>query len=82
MSMRVTSLSDPADDAYVVTPDDDNDLPSGSTRGLWVAATGDVSFVTVGGTEVALTEVAANTYIPVRARRVLEATTATVLALV
>lgn len=82
MSSRVTSLSDPADDAYVVVPDDDVDLPSGTARGLWVVTTGDVSFVTVHGTQVDLTGVAANAHIPVRARRVLETTSATILALV
>lgn len=64
-----------------VTPSDSTDLPRPAAGGLFVTATGNVSFV-CGGTTVNLTAVAANTRLPFVATRVRSTgTTATVVAL-
>lgn len=82
MSSRVTSASDPAYATAAVTPNDDNDLVTKATGGLFVTAVGNVAFHDMSGNVVTLTAVAANTRIPIQARRVLSTgTTATVIAL-
>lgn len=76
------SLISPARSQKAVTPDDDNDLPDGVCKSLEVVATGDVVCIAEEDTVAATrSAVAAGTIIPVRVRRVMEATTATVLAL-
>lgn len=68
--------------ADAVTPNDTTDLARPATKGLFVSATGNVSFITTGGDTVSLTSVAANTLLPFSIKRVRSTgTTATVLAL-
>ncbi len=52
------------------TASDTVDDPKGVAKGLYVTATGNVSFVDGGGSTVTLTAVAANTFIPIACRRV------------
>ena len=64
----------------VVTPSNDDDLPGGSCRGLWVGTAGDVYLVAPSdptNTPIAFLGVPAGYLLPVRARRVGEDTTAT-----
>lgn len=39
-------IAGPFTDAFPVTPDDDNDLPNGVCRGLWVGTAGSVEVIT------------------------------------
>lgn len=65
-----------------VTPNNATDLPDGPCRALWLATTGNVSFITVDGDTVPLLSVAAHAELPFCVARVLSTgTTATVLAL-
>lgn len=66
-----------------VTPDDDADLPNGPCKALLVAADGDLEIVAQEdeGAGALTIPVVAGQYILVRVRRVMEATTATVVAL-
>jgi hypothetical protein len=61
-------------DAYAVTPDDDADLDP-VPQALWIGTTGDLTVKMPSG-DIELLEVAAGTLLPLRAIRVLEATTA------
>lgn len=62
---------------FDITPDDDTDLASVATGGLFVGGAGDVCFRDLQGADVTWT-VAAGTFIPVAAVRVLATgTTAT-----
>ncbi len=70
-----------ATDGYAVTPDDEADLDP-VPRALWVGGGGDVA-VTLPSGDVTLKNVPDGTLLPVRALRVLEASTATeIVALV
>jgi hypothetical protein len=70
------------EDAVAVTASDSVDDPAGPFAGLLVTATGNVSFLTVRGSTVTLTAVAANTEIHIACKRVrTTGTTATVLGL-
>lgn len=75
-------VSGPASDAQVANLSDTGDLTQGPARSLMTRTAGDVSFVTQGGTTIALTAVPAFTVIPIAASRVrATGTTAQVLAL-
>jgi len=76
------ATSGPANDAKVANLSDSADLTAGPARSLYTRTTGNVSFVTFGGTTISLTAVPAFTVIPIAASRVLSTgTTAEVLAL-
>jgi hypothetical protein len=77
---RATGLDSPAIHAALVTPDDDNDLPDGVTRGLGIASGGAVAVRMMGGATVILPDgaLAAGIIHPIRVSRVLSTgTTAT-----
>lgn len=78
---RNLSITAPGIDIYEVTPDDDNDLPSGYCRALRCTTAGDVVGVTIAGNErtVTMTE---GEVLDVGFTRILEETTATVEAIV
>jgi len=80
--LRRDVASEPFRSLKEVTADDDNDLPDGACRGLLVTADGDLTIVADDDATVdAVTfPVVAGQIVPVRTRRVMEATTATVLA--
>jgi hypothetical protein len=68
-----------------VAPNDNTDLPNVAARGLWVGGAGNVEVIAENDTApVTFLAVAAGTLLPVRAKRVLNAsTTATnILALI
>lgn len=70
-----------ADEAFEVTPDDDTDLAP--HRSLWVGGAGDLVVLTRSGRTVTFATDAGGCIVPVRARRVLQASTATsIVALV
>lgn len=69
-----TGLDSPAVAAAAVTPDDDADLAY-VTRALWVGGEGSLAVVMASGATV--TFAAAAGWMPLRVRRVLEASTAT-----
>lgn len=69
-------MSDPATDARSVTPSDLVDLDPWADA-LYVGGAGNVTIVTIGGTEVTFVGVQAGSVIPIGARRVLTSTTAT-----
>lgn len=61
-----------------VTPDDDNDLPDGVCRALWIGGAGDVELTAEDDdTSVTIASVAAGTILQIRTKRVLAGTTAT-----
>jgi hypothetical protein len=58
---------------YVISPDDDNDLPS-PTRGIYVGGVGDLTVELVGdpkGTTTLFSAVPVGTVLPIQARKVL-----------
>lgn len=64
-----TSLTAPARDASAVTPSDAADLPF-LTRALYVGETGNLSVRMAGGQSVALANVPAGSFLPIRAEGV------------
>lgn len=75
--LHLRTLSAPAASASAITPDDDNDLPQ-FTRAIYVGGYGDITLVMVDDTAaVTFTGVVQGTVLPVRAKRVMESTTAT-----
>lgn len=70
----------PSSAFFAVTPDDLEDLPL-FPKGIYVSVTGDLVLMNSDEQTVDFGEVPAGTVIPVRARRVMEATTASVVAL-
>jgi hypothetical protein len=69
---------------YVVTPDDDNDLPNGPVKSLWVTAEGDLSFIPIDNVDdevITIEGLTAGVIIPFIVRRVMETTTATIVAI-
>lgn len=69
-------LDSPASHAFAITPDDDADLDV-STRAIYCGGDGDLAVITTEGDSVTFVGVATGAVIPVRVRRVLEASTAT-----
>lgn len=80
-----TSFADtpvsPARSIRSVTPDDDNDLPDGVCKSVYVLANGNLEVLAVGDTAAVIIPVTAGMLIPIMAKRILESTTATVAAL-
>lgn len=68
---RSASVSGPARDAFVIVPDDANDLAT-MARALYVGAAGDLSIVTPSGNDVVFAGVPSGTILPVSAIRVLD----------
>ena len=74
-----TGLSDPATNAFDISPSDSVNFAY-ATRWIWVGGAGDVTLVTIGGEVVTFTAIAAGTRLDVRASRVnLTGTDATLL---
>lgn len=74
------SLVSPARSWRTVTPDDDQDLPDGVCKSIMVFESGDFSAIGENDDVAETVPVLAGMVIPVRFRRVMEATTATVMA--
>lgn len=68
---RATSVkaNDPANDAFVITPDDDNDLAT-IARAIYVGGEGDLQVTTRGGTTLTFTGLPAGTFLPLFVTRV------------
>lgn len=63
-------LASPAENAFAITPDDNNDLAT-HTRGIWVGGAGDIVLTLArDGASVTFAGAVAGTVIPVRAKRV------------
>lgn len=67
-------IDSPSDEFYAVTPDNDNDLPNGVPKGIFVGGAGDI--VCVGkdqdpATDSVIFKAAAGTTLPIRPRRIL-----------
>lgn len=77
----MSNITRSAGDAYAITPDDDNDLDVGPTRGIYVGGAGDVAVKFPGNaTAVTFAGVAAGSVLPIAPARVMEtSTTATSL---
>nr|PZN62464.1 MAG: hypothetical protein DIU58_12330 [Sphaerobacter thermophilus] len=76
---QMHGLLAPTDDFELVVPDDGHDLPR-LPRRLWVAESGNLVVTNRGGDTVTI-PVEAGQEVPIRPHRVLESTTATVVAL-
>lgn len=63
--------SGPAVDGIAITPSDIDELPV-PVRAIYVGGEGDITLVTVMGTELTFTSVAAGTWIPVMTKQVLD----------
>lgn len=74
-----SGINAPSDDFDLIVPDNNNDLPALPKR-LWIAADGNLVCHNKHGDSVTI-PVLAGQEVPVRPKRVLETTTATVLAL-
>jgi len=66
----------PARELVAITPDDDNDIPGGPVRSVWVGAAGDLAVKDLEGNSVTLVGVLAGSVLPIYAVRVLESSTA------
>ncbi|WEK05688.1 MAG: hypothetical protein P0Y65_05385 [Candidatus Devosia phytovorans] len=75
---REPSDTGPALDGFAITPSDTQDLRD-LTRALYVGGGGDVRVEMAWGTAITLKSVPAGTILPLRARKVLAATTASFL---
>lgn len=67
---------DSSETAFAITPHNTNELPN-ITKRIYVGGAGDVRVTMADGNAVTFTAVAAGTILPVRASKVLTATTAT-----
>lgn len=79
-SFRAAEASSPSKHFYLAVADDAVDLPR-LPKALYIATTGDVVVHNLGGVSCTFTAVPAGTILPIRAKRLLLATTATVIAL-
>jgi hypothetical protein len=68
-------LESPAATGFTVTPADDDNLPA-ITRALYVGEGGDLAVEMSDGTALIFKDVPTGTILPLRVRKVLEATTA------
>lgn len=76
--MAVTS--NPATGLVAITPADGTDLTSSKIRSLWVGGAGNLSLIAQGDTAaVTISGVAAGTLIPIAVKKVMGATTATLI---
>lgn len=72
-------LNSPAGNAFIVSPDDDNDFVI-STRYIYVGTIGNIKLETVNGDIVTLTSLLAGTILPIRAKKIFaDQTTVTVI---
>ncbi len=62
-------------DGYAVTPDDNNDLPNGPCKAIYVAGAGNVNINLLGGGTAVLTGLAAGQVVNVQAQRILATST-------
>lgn len=60
----------PCNDAKAVTADDDNDLPDGAAKALYIGGSGNINLDTIDGTTVVFNELIAGSILPVRVARV------------
>lgn len=67
----------PAMEAIAVTPSDSVDLPQGIARSLFIGGAGSVVLDTYNNTSITFAGLAAGTILPVQAKRVRTASTAT-----
>lgn len=79
-SFRAAEASSPSKHFYLATKSDTVDLPR-LPKALYVNVTGDVVVNNLDDVSVTFTAVPAGTILPIRAKRLLLATTATVVAL-
>ncbi|WIY51555.1 hypothetical protein O9Z70_08630 [Devosia sp. YIM 151766] len=73
-----SGLTSPASRAIAIAPDDNADL-SLTTRAIYIGGGGDLTVTMRDGGQATFTGLAAGTLLPIRVRRVLEASTATQL---
>lgn len=71
----------PARSIRAVTPDDDADLPDGVCKAVYILADGNLEVLAMNDTSEVTIPVTAGMLIPIMAKRILESTTATVVAL-
>ncbi|HSI42270.1 MAG TPA: hypothetical protein VLA00_17125 [Xanthobacteraceae bacterium] len=67
LASPIRSLSDPASDAFPVTPSDSAIIAS---RALYVGGSGDVAVVTAAGNDVVFKAVPDGAILPIRVRKV------------
>ena len=79
-SFRAAEASSPSKHFYLASENDSTDLPR-LPKALYVSVTGDVVVHNLDGVSVTFPAVPAGTILPIRAKRLLTATTATVIAL-
>lgn len=63
------SRSDPADDAFAITPHDTNELVQ-MTRSIYVGGSGNIALVTANNSTVTFVDVLAGSILPVRVKLV------------
>lgn len=61
--------------AYHPTQSDTDDLPTPSTAGIWVSATGDIQLTTESGNTVLYGSIPAGAFLPVVAKRIWDTNT-------
>ncbi len=67
-----SGLSSPASRGATITPNNNNDLPT-YTRAIYVGGGGNLSLIPVGQEgSISLADVPAGTFVPIRAKRVLQ----------
>lgn len=80
-SSYADSPTAPARSIRAVTPDDDADLPDGVCKSIYVLVDGNLEVLAANDTESVTIPVTAGMLIPIMAKRIMEDTTATVVAL-
>lgn len=77
--MFVTSMVDPARNAFVVTPDNSNDLKA-PTRAVWVGGAGTLTVDMLNGDTCLFSGIPAGTFLPIQVKRIrATGTTATLI---
>lgn len=86
VSRGILASNSPAFKAVTITPSDSTDLAPSGIRGIYVGGTGDVSVIGIGdttnsgaGTALVFKAVPVGTILPICPKRVMAATTATLL---
>lgn len=65
---RAKTIAGPAEHAFAITPDDDNDLGQ-FARAIYVGGSGAIAITLPSGDDVVLSGVAAGTLLPIRVAR-------------
>ena len=73
--MAVVGLTQPSPKWKSITPDDNNDLPDGACRGIYIGSSGNVNMTDCYGNTMIFYSVQPGTVLAIQAKRVLASNT-------